>query len=201
MKQEQAPQITVTERARLALQAALEAPSECIRLQISPHFGHDLSVGEASDTDVEVDADGLRLFLDPGSAGRADGLSIDYVETEQGAAFKIHNPNQPPHVRSLSARELKARLDRGEPLMVIDVRTPEERAIAQLPQARLLTDDVARDLEDLDLDTPLVFHCHHGIRSQRAAEYYLQRGFQNVYNLTGGIEAWSLEVDPSVQRY
>ena len=50
-------------------------------------------------------------------------------------------------------------------------------------------------------DTPLVFHCHHGGRSQQAAEYFLDQGFTRVANLRGGIEAWSVEVDPQVPRY
>jgi len=52
-----------------------------------------------------------------------------------------------------------------------------------------------------DRDTPIVFQCHHGIRSQHAAEYFRGEGFRNLYNLRGGIDAWSLLVDPSVPRY
>jgi monothiol glutaredoxin len=53
----------------------------------------------------------------------------------------------------------------------------------------------------LDRDTPLVFQCHHGIRSQAAAEYCREQGFRRLYNLTGGIDAWSTLVDPLVPRY
>ena len=53
----------------------------------------------------------------------------------------------------------------------------------------------------LDRATPIVFQCHHGIRSQHAAEYFREQGFTTLYNLQGGIDAWSLLVDPSVPRY
>jgi monothiol glutaredoxin len=82
-----------------------------------------------------------------------------------------------------------------------DVRTPQEREIARIEGSTLL-DMPARDrILALDRDTPLVFHCHHGVRSQQAAEYFLAQGFTRVANLRGGIDAWSSEVDPKVPRY
>ena len=53
----------------------------------------------------------------------------------------------------------------------------------------------------LDRNTRIVFQCHHGIRSQSAAEYFHHAGFENLYNLAGGIDAWSRLVDPSLPRY
>ena len=106
-----------------------------------------------------------------------------------------------PGVRQLSARELKAMLDAGEPLTLFDVRTPEERAIATIAAARPLDEDGVAHLQGLDPDALVVFHCHHGMRSQAAAHHFLAQGFTNVANLAGGIESWSLAVDPSVPRY
>jgi len=60
---------------------------------------------------------------------------------------------------------------------------------------------VAAEIEKLPRDARLVFHCHHGGRSQAAAEHFAALGFENVHNLAGGIDAWSREVDPSVPRY
>jgi monothiol glutaredoxin len=65
----------------------------------------------------------------------------------------------------------------------------------------LLDEDALREIEGLDHSTPLVFHCHHGGRSQQAAERFLRAGFREVYNLSGGIDAWSQQVDGSVPRY
>jgi len=106
-----------------------------------------------------------------------------------------------PEIRQISAPELKAMLDSGRICELVDVRTPEEREIAAIEGARLLDQAYHDALIALDRDTPLVFQCHHGIRSQRAAEYFRARGFRRLYNLTGGIDAWSTLVDPSLPRY
>lgn len=104
-------------------------------------------------------------------------------------------------IRQLSAPELKGMIDAGEAFQLVDVRTPEEREIAAIAGARLLDQAYHDALMALDRDTPLVFQCHHGIRSQRAAEYFREQGFRRLYNLSGGIDAWSASVDPSIPRY
>jgi monothiol glutaredoxin len=106
-----------------------------------------------------------------------------------------------PPIRQLSAPELKAMLDSGAPLELVDVRTEEERAVASIDGFRLLDQACHDALLQLDRETPIVFQCHHGIRSQHAAEYFQQQGFRNLFNLQGGIDAWSLLVDRSIPRY
>jgi monothiol glutaredoxin len=104
-------------------------------------------------------------------------------------------------IRQITAQELKAMLDGGVDLQLVDVRTEGERAIAKIEGARHL-DQAAMDyLQDLDRDSLLVFQCHHGVCSQAAAQRFVALGFTNVCNLVGGIEAWSVAVDPSVPRY
>jgi len=109
--------------------------------------------------------------------------------------------NDPALIRQLSAPDLKALLESGTAVELVDVRTPQERAIAAIAGSRLLDQAYHDVLLTRDRDTPLVFQCHHGIRSQHAAEYFRQQGFRNLSNLRGGIDAWSLLVDPSVPRY
>lgn len=109
--------------------------------------------------------------------------------------------SRPARVEQISAVDLKAWMDKGEPLTLIDVRTPGERDMAKIEGARLLDQPLHDHLVTLDRETPLVFQCHHGMRSQAAAEYFLKLGFQRVYNLIGGIEAWSRDVDSGVPRY
>jgi monothiol glutaredoxin len=104
-------------------------------------------------------------------------------------------------VRQISAAELKAMLEAGTALELLDVRTEEERAIALIEGARHLDQQAIAELEEEPRDTLLVFHCHHGMRSQAAAQRFLAMGFTNVCNVAGGIDAWSLTVDPSVPRY
>jgi len=107
----------------------------------------------------------------------------------------------PSQVRQITASELKKMLDAGTPLELVDVRTEWERDAARIPGSRLLDQSYGDYILGLDRDTLLVFQCHHGIRSQSAAQYCAHEGFTNVCNLVGGIDAWSLTVDPSVPRY
>ena len=109
--------------------------------------------------------------------------------------------DRPADIQQLSAQELKAMLDAREPFELIDVRTPQEQAIAAIEGARLLDQAYHDALLQLDRERPLVFQCHHGIRSQHAAEYFRDKGFTRLYNLIGGIDAWSMLVDPTVPRY
>ena len=86
----------------------------------------------------------------------------------------------------------------------MDVRTTEERAVASIAGARLLDQAYAYDtlILGMDRETPIVFQCHHR-HPQSAGGGILQShaGFRNLHNLVGGIDAWSLQVDPSVPRY
>ena len=104
-------------------------------------------------------------------------------------------------IRELSAPELNELLASGAAIELVDVRTDHERAIAALDGSRLLDQAYHDALLLRDRATPIVFLCHHGIRSQHAAEYFRRQGFRNLYNLSGGIDAWSALVDPSVPRY
>jgi monothiol glutaredoxin len=106
-----------------------------------------------------------------------------------------------PSIRQLSASDLERLLKSGTALELVDVRTEEERAIATIDGSRLLDQAYHDALLLRDRDTPIVFQCHHGVRSQHAAEYFWREGFRNLYNLRGGIDAWSLLVDTSVPRY
>ena len=107
----------------------------------------------------------------------------------------------PSDIQQISAPELKAMLDAGTKFELVDVRTPAERELASIAGARLLDEAYHDELLKRERDTPLVFQCHYGIRSQGAAEYFRERGFSRLYNLTGGIDAWSILVDPATPRY
>jgi len=98
--------------------------------------------------------------------------------------------------------DLKLRLDRGERIFILDVREPEEVAVAAFPRAtHIPMGDVPSRLSELDPDRETVVVCHHGIRSGQVAVYLARMGFERVYNLAGGIDAWSASVDPDVPRY
>jgi monothiol glutaredoxin len=109
--------------------------------------------------------------------------------------------HEPPPIRQLSAPELNALFESGTAIELVDVRTQEERAIATIDGSRLLDQAYHDALLLRDRDTPIVFQCHRGVRSQHAAEYFRREGFLNLYNLRGGVDAWSLLVDASVRRH
>lgn len=112
-------------------------------------------------------------------------------------AINIDNADEP---LQLDALELKAMLDRRE-ITLFDVRPEDERAIAVISAASALDAAGLAYLLGLDRNTPIALHCHHGIRSHEAAQQLLREGFRHVYNLIGGIDAWSQTVDSSIQRY
>jgi len=199
---EKPPALTITATAARALERiAAERPGQALHLSIDARFENGLYLGPEEPGEIRVEAAGLAVLMDPLSASRADGVVIDAVETDRGPGFHIRNPNAPPSVEQLTAREVKAMLGAGEPFFFLDVRTPTERETARIDGTRLLDEATAREIEVLDRDTPLVFHCHQGGRSQAAAEHFAALGFRRVYNLVGGIDAWSVEIDPGVPRY
>ena len=97
---------------------------------------------------------------------------------------------------------LKARLDQGESVLILDVREPFEIALAPFPGAtHIPMGDIPSRLTELDPDRETVVVCHHGVRSAQVAMYLAQMGFEHVLNLSGGIDAWSEDADPSTPRY
>jgi monothiol glutaredoxin len=195
------PKVTISASAVAAFkEAAADAGDEVLRLEIDADFNCDLHFGPRAADDVEVKTPGIAIHIARGSVARADGVSIDFIDGPKGAAFKIDNPNEPPRVKRIGPRELRAMLDAGR-VELFDVRPDEERALAAITAAKKLDAKTQEHILSLPKDTPIAFHCHHGGRSRAAADALLREGFTTVYNLEGGIEAWSNEVDPTVPHY
>ena len=105
-------------------------------------------------------------------------------------------------VPEMSPHELKRRMDAGEPFELIDVREPYEYEIARINGAKLIPlGEITERLDELSGEQPIVVHCHSGKRSAQAVELLQQHGFTKVYNLEGGIDAWSDQIDPNVPKY
>lgn len=105
-------------------------------------------------------------------------------------------------IQPLEPVALRARLDAGERLQLIDVREDEELALARIEGAlHIPLGDLPQRAGELDAELPVVCICHHGVRSAGAAQLLAQRGFEAVYNLSGGIDRWTVEVDPALRRY
>ncbi|MHB8383603.1 MAG: rhodanese-like domain-containing protein [Candidatus Binataceae bacterium] len=98
--------------------------------------------------------------------------------------------------------ELKARLGRGETVFILDVREPGEIELAAFPGAtHIPMNDLPARIGELDPARETIVVCHHGMRSAQVGMYLARNGFTRVINLAGGINAWSLEADPTVPRY
>jgi molybdopterin/thiamine biosynthesis adenylyltransferase/rhodanese-related sulfurtransferase len=104
-------------------------------------------------------------------------------------------------VPEIAPRELKARLDRGDNLFILDVRESHEYQICNLGGYLIPLGDLSKRVNELDSSREIVAHCRSGKRSAEASEFLRQAGFRKVLNLKGGILAWSDEVDPSVPKY
>lgn len=104
-------------------------------------------------------------------------------------------------MKNLTVHELKRQLDAGG-LTLLDVRGADELAVAQIAGAvHIPLHELAQRITELDSLAPIAVLCHHGMRSAMAAHHLESRGFMNVANVSGGIDAWSTEIDPQVPRY
>ena len=103
---------------------------------------------------------------------------------------------------AISPKELKASLDKGDKLVLVDVREEWEYSLAKLDGSILIPlGTLPQSLARLNRDAEIIAICHHGMRSADATNFLLQQGFANVKNLVGGIDAWSTQVDGTVPRY
>jgi adenylyltransferase/sulfurtransferase len=124
---------------------------------------------------------------------------IDYNEF---CGVVAHEPVSVGKEFEITPAELKAKMDRHEPFVLIDVREPEEYAICRIPGSRLIPRATLPErLHELSTADELVVHCKSGVRSGLAVEFLKQAGYRKVKNLVGGILRWSDDVDPTVPKY
>lgn len=196
------PVIHITSEAADAIRDAVEGqPGTFVHLSIDASWNHQFNLGPAEGHEVKTESSGIEILLDLDSAQRAKGLTIDMTESLQGSGFSIDNPNAPPAVKTITAIELKEMMEADPGLRLFDVRDQMEREKAKI-EGSLLLDEAGVDLiANLPKDEPLFFHCHFGPRSQSAADHFRAKGYTNLFNVIGGIDSWSQDVDPSVPRY
>lgn len=84
---------------------------------------------------------------------------------------------------------------------LLDVRTEGEYAFANIKGENIPLDTLQDKVGDLPKDRPIYCLCHHGVRSAHAANFLIHSGFEDVYNIDGGIDAWSEQVDPKIKKY
>jgi molybdopterin/thiamine biosynthesis adenylyltransferase/rhodanese-related sulfurtransferase len=146
----------------------------------------------------------LRLRKNPACPICGDHRTINkLIDYEEFCGIRGEEaPIMTTGIPEITPRELKARLDRGDDLFVLDVREPHEVQICKLDNGHLIPlGDLPRRASELDSSREIVAYCRSGRRSADAVQFLQQAGFHKIWNLKGGILAWSDEVDPSVPKY
>jgi molybdopterin/thiamine biosynthesis adenylyltransferase/rhodanese-related sulfurtransferase len=124
---------------------------------------------------------------------------IDYEEF-----CGIRGEEAPPMtdgIQEMTPRDLKARQDRGDDLFILDVREPHEYQICNLKGKLIPLGELPRRVSELDSSREMVVHCRSGKRSADAIQFLQKAGFKKLWNLKGGVLAWSDEVDPTMPKY
>ncbi len=196
------PSITVTPAAVEMLKGALaDAPGAALQLSIDAGFQPNFQLAPHDEGAIAAESNGLRVQFDLASARRANGITIDWVDDIRGKGLAIDNPNAPKPVQEISVRDADDLVRAGN-ITLVDVRPADEREIAAVGVPFKTFDGNGRAaLEALPKDTALAFMCPHGGRSAQAAEQFRALGFTKVFNVTGGINAWSEDVDNGVPKY
>ena len=195
------PEVTITDAAAEKINEVLEGhPGVGLFFNIDANWDARFDMGPPQGHEIVSESNGIKVYMDLGSAQRARGATIDWVSNVRGEGLTIELPGAPEPVKQMTVQELAERLKAGN-ITVVDVRGDAERALASIEGALVLDRPTMAQLEAMPKDTGLAFLCHHGNASMGAAEYFRKKGFTDVANIAGGINAWSLEIDPSVPTY
>ena len=102
----------------------------------------------------------------------------------------------------IAPQDLKARLERSQPPLLLDVRQEWETRLCRLPNAvHIPIEEIELRVHELSAEDEIVVYCHQGVRSAAVAEYLRSLGFGRVRNLAGGLDSWARTVDPGMRRY
>ena len=131
-------------------------------------------------------------------------FGVTRITNRTGTCVQANEPAPAPGVAEgeIDPVEVKAKMDRGDQFVLIDVREPHEYQICSIPNAKLIPlGDLPKRINELNSADEIVAHCKSGMRSAKAVEFLRQTGFTKVHNLAGGINAWAERVDPKVPKY
>ena len=145
----------------------------------------------------------LRLRKNPACPACGDHRTITkLIDYEEFCGIRGQEAPAPAtQVPEITPREVKARLDRGDDIFILDVREPHEYQICNLRGYLIPLGELPRRAHELDSSRDIVAHCRSGKRSAEAVEFLRKAGFRKIWNLKGGILAWADEVDPSLPKY
>jgi molybdopterin/thiamine biosynthesis adenylyltransferase/rhodanese-related sulfurtransferase len=125
---------------------------------------------------------------------------IDY-EQFCGTNADVEGP-APAAIPTVSVSELKQKIDKNNPIVILDVREQFEYDIARIEGSRLIPlDELPDRVSELDQNAEIIAHCHTGVRSAMAVQFLQGKGYKRSFNLEGGIDAWAHEIDPTMQKY
>ncbi len=145
----------------------------------------------------------MKLRKDPGCPICGENPTVtELIDYEEFCGIPQANAvAQENGVPVITVKELKQKMDAGEPINVLDVREPHEYEVANIGVKLVPLGELPRRLAEFDQNENLAIHCKTGGRSAKAVKLLQDAGFGNVYNVKGGITAWSEEIDPSVPKY
>lgn len=186
------PEISITDEALNHIKEGLkDMGSHQLFLSVDEDFNTRFSLEMPKGYEVVADVGDLKVYMDIGTAKRAAGVEISWLDELQGSGLRIKNPNEPPAVQELTVSELQDWFATEiENPKVYDVRSVDKFAEGTVDHAVRLDKQTISEIESMDKETPLVFVCQIGQSSMSAAEFFRKKGFTKVFNLTGGYNSW-----------
>lgn len=144
----------------------------------------------------------LKLRKDPACPVCSDQPTIArLIDYEEFCGMKQSQANGEEKLHEITVEQLKGRIERGEQPLLLDVRQPFERDIANIGGTFIPLGELPSRVHELDSAREIIAYCHTGVRSGRAVEFLRGLGFKKAKNLVGGIDLWSEKIDPSVAKY
>jgi len=157
-----------------------------IHIDVSKNFQYDIFIGPKSNGQVESIVDGVPFYFSRGSAKRANGISLDFKDGDNGGVL-IDNPNE-PKFEDIAVSDVEAWVADNPTAKVYQIGVTAEQV---LPFATLLDANAHQEIGQLPKDHPIAFMCVMGVRSQHAAKDLAFQGYSNVFNIVGGLTAWN----------
>lgn len=156
-----------------------------IHLDVSKNFQYDIFIGPKNKDQIETIVDGIPFYLSRGSAKRANGISLDFKDGDNGGVL-IDNPNEPTF-QDIAVSDVESWLADNPGAKVYQIGVGAD---AILPFATAFDAVAHQEIDSLGKDHPIAFMCMMGVRSQQAAKTLAFQGYNNVYNIVGGLNAW-----------
>jgi monothiol glutaredoxin len=195
------PDVTISPSAAEKILEAMEGHEGIgLHFNVDANWDAQFNLAPPQGNEIASESNGIRILMDIATAQRARGAEIDWVSSLHGEGLAIDLPLAPAAVKQMTVQELAEKLKTGS-VMLIDVRGADSRARASIEGSVALDQSMMDKIEQMPRDTELAFLCHHGNSSMGAAEYFRKQGFTRISNVSGGINAWSLEIDSSVPTY